>query len=158
MSNYKDNSKLSCIGIIGCGITIIFILLFSSCSKDTDILPPDEPLESTNISIRRVEGIFDYNTVDAGLTAFLRESYYDLPMYSDTWRGKSYGLVIVQGGEQPTINGVDLYDSGKGFWYVYSKQGGKQDRGDELIKDETGRLYEFIDLEKGGTIVYKNIY
>ncbi len=135
-------------------ITLLIIgLLILSCAKDEPV--EQEALESTALKTSKINSIWNYEGNDTALVAFLKESFYSLPEYSNSWKGQRYALVIVQGGEQPYVNGEAMYRGDGNFWYIYSLQGGRQDRGDELVSDNLG-LYELKDLEKGEVLVIKN--
>lgn len=134
--------------------TVLAIILLASCTKD-EVVTEQETLQSTDL-IASKKMPFVIEGTDRALEQFIRDSFYDLPEYSNTWKGNRYALVIVQGGEQPFVNGEPMYRLGADNWFLYSLQGGKQDRGDELVSTGDYSLYEFKDLSKGEVLVIKN--
>ena len=133
---------------------ILFIsYLLGGCEKDDQ----EPELKSTALTYRQINKHWDVGG-DRGLENFIDDTFLGLPSYSDRWilnkRNKNrYALVVVSPystTDTPTINGVPLYRY-NGIWYIYSKQDGPQERGDELIRftrPDGQQVYEFVDLER----------
>ncbi|EAR15418.1 hypothetical protein [Robiginitalea biformata] len=126
--------------------------ILGGCEKDEP-----EQLASTALTYRQINKHWDAGG-DRGLENFIDDTFQGLPAYSDRWllnknRKNRYALVVINPNSTqttPKINGVPFYQY-NGIWYIYSKQGGKQDRGDELIefqRPDGEPVREFVDLQR----------